>query len=136
MNHHDINEKIDAYYDGELSVEETAKIKIHLSQCAECAEALRRWTRISKTFFQPTEIMHSEAFITRVMASIRVREDERSSRALFWKIPAFAVGSLALFLVFTTPMEPAPSTRDLLLDNQRQSSAGPLTGIGSSGASY
>jgi anti-sigma factor RsiW len=43
-----VYDALDAYYDNELSAEEMAAVRVHLADCAECADALTALSRTSK----------------------------------------------------------------------------------------
>lgn len=82
MNHEQIKDKIDEYYDGELTSEDARFFKAHLNSCSECRHELTEWEKTSNLFLRShAPVMDTEHFVTRVMA--RIPQEEYPVKGMF-----------------------------------------------------
>ena len=121
MNHREIQDRLDAYLDGELPADERRTIEDHLSGCVNCAVSLDAQRRISRAVFRQPPIPNTEFFVARVMARIHEAAAEPAGIfSGFWKWPALALAAMTAVLITTTPRLSSPvvdqiSTRNVLL---------------------
>ena len=124
MNHQDLQEKIFALYDGELSDPDSREVRAHLEVCPECREGYTRWEVLASVFFKAPQIHPSEPFVRKVMARIEALEEPcgRKRRALVLRrlVPALGVCLIVGLFVWALPSQgPEVSTEALLLANGR-----------------
>lgn len=106
MTHDEIKRSVSAYYDGELSPEETGEVSAHLAGCAECAKALAELKALSGGI-KAAPPAPPAALQARVLAAARAGEKKRS-RAPVALAAVFAAVILALMaLVMAKRLAPA-----------------------------
>ena len=68
-------------------VESDTELTAHLRECAQCRESFAAAQLTGRLFFaaEEPEVQPSEAFVTRVMASIREEEARLSAPAAVWR---------------------------------------------------
>jgi hypothetical protein len=102
------------------AVESDQEFVAHLRQCAPCREALAAAQLSGRLFASVTEapaVQPSEAFVTRVMASIREQEERvRASRAVWRPLEVLAsrfslVAAIVLLALSVFLREAAPALR-------------------------
>jgi anti-sigma factor RsiW len=119
MTHNEIQQNLEAFYDGDLAGEQRREVERHLAGCSACAGEVERLRTISRAVFRPVPVPNTDFFVSRVMAGIR--EIGPVEAGGFWRWPALALLAMALFLIMTAPSERispdrrAPSTRTVLL---------------------
>jgi|GEM_PF-3624785 len=125
MNYDEIQDKIYAFFDGELEAEERPEIESHIQTCQACASLLERWRQISTTVFKPLSPPDTEFFITRVMARLQEEDTLKLRRTWSWQVPFLALGVASLLFVLTNLIENGiPSTQNLLLNDKAASQNG------------
>ena len=105
MDHRTIQDKLEAFYDGELAAIEAQEITGHMSVCGECREAVEKWRRMKHVFFQVSPPRPSENFVLQVMEKIEPKETFTLEALFRWSIPTLAFMGAALFLVFVWPAD-------------------------------
>ncbi|MEK7742830.1 MAG: zf-HC2 domain-containing protein, partial [Elusimicrobiota bacterium] len=63
MNHSELRDKLDAYYDRELPEREAREMEAHLGSCAPCRRELEDWKSLAQTLLHPPPPSASEAFV-------------------------------------------------------------------------
>lgn len=127
MDHENAEEKLSAFHDSELSVEERRKISEHLKTCADCRGRLNWLERMSAVMSQMQIPESSERFVNGVMDRLARLEEPvlgsaRRSRPFFrWLLPAIGY-AIALLLVFVaiTYREPVVNAETVLLAGTSQ----------------
>jgi anti-sigma factor RsiW len=77
MEHKENNEKLSAYLDGEVRVEERAEIEKHVAQCAECAELLAELRGVSAAVANMKLPGDATAMLRRVHERVDVKARRR-----------------------------------------------------------
>jgi len=101
MTHDEIKKNLSAYHDGELPFLEMLAVKTHLAICPECYLELSQ-LRDLDALFAPSSAVTERAFETAVMARIMNDAPEADARAVYagwWKVPALALASCAVYAV-------------------------------------
>jgi anti-sigma factor RsiW len=92
----DVQKKLVAWLDGELSVDETAKVERHTEKCEECRSRLAAYEQVSETFDLYCDAVVTAKTLPRVLRWVPV-------------LLSAAVVAVVLFLAFPrTRIEPPP----------------------------
>lgn len=113
MDHEELKDKVQAYYDNEITPEERLNVLSHLKICSDCRGWTEDWGKTASLVFQITDPDPSEHFVRQVMAKI-----ERLDPAMEmswdwlrfvlnrWVYPTFVGAALAGFiLIMTYPVQ-------------------------------
>jgi anti-sigma factor RsiW len=122
MNHDQIREQLQAFYDEELSGDARREVEAHLGGCPACRQELEEWDRIKGVWLRGPAVAPSDVFVRRVMDRIGAeRGVVPFSPALpRWLVPALGVAAAAMFLFVAMPeRDDMVAAEDLLLANGR-----------------
>ncbi len=117
MNHSELREMLDAYYDRELPEREACEVEAHLGSCAPCRRELEDWKSFAGALLHPPPPSASEAFVRRVMAKIPDTEGEAPPGFLAWRwlTPVCALAAAAFVLILAWPSGNGVAAETLLL---------------------
>lgn len=76
---------LDAYLDGELSSEESARVQEHLNTCADCRAYVEAWQALRPAFPTTEEVTIPDGFADGVMEIIRAGKAPQKRRTFRWK---------------------------------------------------
>jgi len=94
-----VNRKLSAYLDGELSPVEQAGVREHLGNCAGCAEELRRFSAADADIKRLSPVMPSPFFAARVSAAARAMGQSGASLRRFLSLPVPAMALMVSFIL-------------------------------------
>ena len=101
MTHDEIRKSLSAYHDGELPFLEMLAVKAHLAICPECYCEVSQLCDLDAVLTPPSVVTDRD-FEAEVMERIMSDAPEADARALYagwWKVPALALASCALYAV-------------------------------------
>ena len=124
MYEHD-EDRLHAYYDGELPAPERAEVEAHLKGCAPCRQALSRWRRIAGTLLEAPLVRPSDSFVAAVMKEVDRFESPVPQRAAWlpgWLVPSLALAGAVLTFYVSLPASTVSTDPKewLLADNGTQ----------------
>lgn len=115
MKHKTMEELLSAYYDHELTAEQTQLVERHLRECIHCREAMAAFQNASDALRSAADFELAPMFTANVLRTIRLEKEEEGSwfsavsvgRRLVW-----ALGVVSVVIVGTSalnqPESPLP----------------------------
>lgn len=115
MSHPD-DERLDAFYDGELAEPDRLRLEEHLAACPSCLRRVEDWRRIAAGLFARAPAP-SESFIRGVMARLPPRQEEPAPAAWRWPAAALSLAAAGLILLLAWPAPASVSAEELILED-------------------
>jgi anti-sigma factor RsiW len=135
MTHEACLEMIDALIDGELTSEEAAEVRQHLTGCADCTRTLEERTALSRQVkglprFTAPDVLRARLRSTSVGdASMPVTPPRRQRRPLALPLAAAAVLLFAIGFTMTLRSRPEPVDEQVVASHIRSLMPGHLTDV-------
>jgi hypothetical protein len=114
MRHEEIKHRLQTFYDGELTGTEIVRIAVHLAGCPECYGELNLLQAIDKLLTKEraeADIAFEADIMTGIMHERRFAE--QTDNFGWWKVPALALASCAVYLLYAETRI-LPSSSDYL----------------------
>lgn len=122
--HKIIQDKLQLYFDGQLSESENQEVLRHTETCAECRNELSRLEALRGLFRTRPETPDEEGFVRRVMTrlermeAVEPKEAKQPPEFLRWLFPSlgYALSGLLMFLTMASRQPPVNADTILLSD--------------------
>jgi len=117
MNHTELQEKLWAFYDGELSGEDRTALAAHTDICSDCRDQLSDWKRTRDQILRPLRTAASEPFVHSVMRRIRALDAAPARLPFFvrWALPALAFSAAGFAASLLYVLQPSGASPESLL---------------------